>query len=266
MNTLLIVALLVSGPAPGPSSDDLPADVFAKVAGGFDAATDRFLEIVAKDEHTSTAWQAENAAAKTLVAFGWPAANFFMSMADDQDSSTRLRYSCYYWLTHAFSEDGFVQAQVIRSGLSDPDAEIRYMCAFFLGEHKVYRGFRQLRRAMEQAKTDDSVRLAAAKSLAQLGEADVLPILYQALGSDRYMERYMANLGIKGLTGKDLNDFGYNSGEGAFVSGGKESFLLDIHGIEDAEKKSGRFRALADYCKWLKQAYPGYYKYLDAQY
>jgi len=26
----------------------------------------------------------------------------------------------------------------------------------------------------------------------------------------------------------------------------------DIHRIEDVEKKAGRFRALKDYCKWLK--------------
>jgi hypothetical protein len=264
MTTLLIAALLASGP-----SYDLPADVFARPFGTVDDAFQRFFEIVSKDEHSSTAWQAERAAAEKLVAFGFPATNYLMMTAEDEESSRKVRYSCYYWLTHAFADDEFVQAEIIRSGLIDPDAGIRYLCAFFLGQHKVYRSFVALRKAMEKAAKDgDSarVRLAAAKSLAELGEPDVLPILYHALGSDRYMERHMANLGIKGLTGKDLNDFDYNYGEGAFVSGGVEMTYLDIHGIEDAEKKAHRFRAIAAYSRWLKQAHPEYYKYLDAKY
>jgi hypothetical protein len=53
VTTLLIAALLVSGPDPSP--DDLPADVFARPPGTVDAAFERFLAIVGKDEHTSTA-------------------------------------------------------------------------------------------------------------------------------------------------------------------------------------------------------------------
>jgi HEAT repeat protein len=212
------------------------------------------------------AWQAERQAAGTLVAFGLPAARRLMSTAEDEESSSKVRRSCYYWLRDAFPRDDFVRATIIRSGLSDADATIRYECAFFLGEQKVYGGFRQLRRALEQAKSEDYVGLAAAKSLAQLGEADVLPILYKALGSDRYMDRSMANRGIKGLTGKGLNDFDYDYSEGAFVSGGHEYVRLGILGIEDAERRARRFGALARYCRWLKQARPEYYKYLDAAY
>src|SRR4051812_250079 len=60
----------------------------------------------------------------------------------------------------------------------------------------------------------------ARAQLAQLGEGDVLRTLYYELESDWYMERMMANAGIKALSGKDLNSFGgYDWREGATVVG-----------------------------------------------
>ncbi len=267
--SLLLLSLLAAGPPPE-ATPELPADPFAAPRAGEDKALDeafaRFLTIVRRKEHTSSAWAEQSEAAEALMAFGEPAALALSQSAED-DEEIQVRKACFYWLNHRFLTNPWVQATVIRSGLSDPDPGIRQECAFYLGEHRVYAAYRQLRGAMKAAKPDEEyVRLAAAKSLAELGEADVLPILYEALGSDRYMHRHMANLGIKGLTGKDLNDFDYNYGEGAFVSGGVESTYLDIHGIEYAEKKARRFRALASYCRWLKATHPRYYKYLDAAY
>jgi hypothetical protein len=251
-----------------PMADPIPADITpkpeVKQVETLDVAFSRFLAIVEKNEHTSTAWKEQSAAAKALVAFGQPAANSLMRLAED-DERAFVRKAAYYWLRDAFPTDPWVLVTIVRPGLNDSDTGIRYECAFHLGEHKAYGAFRELRQAMKAATDSDAlyVRLAAAKSLAQLGEADVLPILYDALGSDSYMPRMMANSGIKALTGKNLNDFGYQYGEGAFVSGGKEAVSLQIDGIGDAEKKANRFRALADWCKWLKAAHPEYYKHID---
>ena len=87
MSTLLIVALLVDPP----SSGDLPTDVFARAPGAVDAAFERFLAIVGKDEHTSTAWQAESAAAEKLVAFGFPAAHRLKMEAEDEAADEVFR-------------------------------------------------------------------------------------------------------------------------------------------------------------------------------
>lgn len=102
MTSLLIVTLLLL--ASDPLIDDLPADVFARPPGTVDAAFARFLEIVAKDDHTSMAWQAESAAAETLVAFGPPAAFCLMRTAEHQEASREVRYSCYYIRTSAIGE------------------------------------------------------------------------------------------------------------------------------------------------------------------
>jgi hypothetical protein len=106
-------------------------------------------------------------------------------------------------------------------------------------------------------------RFAAAKSLAELGEADVLRVLYEAIESDWYMHRYMGNLGLKGLTGKDLNDFEkYDWSEGAFVSGGREAVPM-FDAIEQSEKRAKRYSAMAAYFKWLKAEKPEIYKHVE---
>ncbi len=116
---------------------------------------------------------------------------------------------------------------------------------------------------MDDASAPESARLAAAKSLAQLGEPDVLRVLYRDLGSDQFMSRYMANIGLKALSGKDLNDFeGYNSGEGAYVIGGNE-MSIPIDAIQESENKAKRFRAMAAYFHWLRRDRPDLYKHVS---
>jgi hypothetical protein len=117
---------------------------------------------------------------------------------------------------------------------------------------------------MEREDSDEYTRLAAAKSLAQLGEGSVLRTLYIGLGHDRYMPRYMANLGIKALSGKDLNDFeGYDYSEGAFVSGGVEAIKTDPDAIADAHQKALRFKAMESYFRWLQKEHPELYKFVS---
>jgi hypothetical protein len=95
--------------------------------------------------------------------------------------------------------------------------------------------------------TDERTKLAAAKSLAQLGEADVLRTLYYGLESDCYMERMMANAGVKALSGKDLTAFGgYDWSEGAAVTGGVEG-VGPFDPIRRVERRQTRYATITSY-------------------
>lgn len=77
------------------------------------------------------------------------------------------------------------------------------------------------------------------------------------------MQRHLANIGIKAITGKNLNDFdGYDYSEGAFVSGGVEA-VMAFDAVVDSERKARRFQALSSFCKWLKKERPDLYKHLS---
>jgi hypothetical protein len=107
-------------------------------------------------------------------------------------------------------------------------------------------------------------RFAAAKSLAQLGEADaeVFRTLFEAVTHEGYMARMMGNAGLKALSGKNLNDFaGYQFGEGAFVSGGREA-MVQFDAVRVSETRARRYAAAEGYFKWLQKERPDLYKHL----
>ena len=84
--------------------------------------------------------------------------------------------------------------------------------------------------------------------------------------SQSYMTRYMANTGAKALTGKNLNDFGgYKYSEGAFVSGGVEATLLNVHPVGAHQMWAKRHQAIADFCSWLERDRPDIFKHLYAE-
>lgn len=154
--------------------------------------------------------------------------------------------------------------QAVLHGLESEHHRIRYSCCFFAGTQKIESAKEKLR---ELYREDKDLKLTAAKSLAQLGETDVIRTLYWSAGSDYYMPRYQANVGLKALSGRDLNDFseqtdGYDWAEAAMVSGGREVQLIP-RPIEDAEQKARRYTALAAWSRWLKQEKPELYAVLD---
>lgn len=105
------------------------------------------------------------------------------------------------------------------------------------------------------------MRQTLAKSLAQLGKADILLTLFAAVSDDAYMSRYVGNIGLKALSGKNLEDFeNYHYAEGTYCLGGFE-FKTPIDAITLAEKKAQRFQAATAYFKWLKSEHPELYKY-----
>ena len=175
----------------------------------------------------------------------------------------RVRRACYELLTSAFAKDERAVDTVIRFGLHDQDPQVRYNCAFLLGDLKVQRADQALRAALKGAtgKDDEFFRYTLSKSLAQLGEADVLPTLFAAVSDDSFMARHVGNIGLKGLSGKNLEDFeGYHYAEGAFVIGGMEC-SSPFDAVTSAEKKAKRFRAATAYFKWLKTERPELYSY-----
>jgi len=249
------VALLWSlafAPVPPADAPDLP--------GGdpVQAALDGLIRAA-----TGTDWPSESAARKALASLG-PEAVPKVAEAARSHGAARVRRACYELLTDAFAKDERAIDTVVRYGLGDRDPGIRYHCAFLLGDLKVQRAEPALRAALKGAtgKDDELLRFTLSKSLAQLGQADVLPTLFVAVSGDYFMARHVGNIGLKALSGKNLEDFeGYHYAEGAFVSGGKEaSFPVDA--ITAAEKKAQRFQAATAYFKWLKAERPELYKYV----
>jgi RNA polymerase sigma factor (sigma-70 family) len=224
---------------------------------GKDPAREAFEKLVAANGD----WKREKPALDELKALGAKAKDLLQREAEHHEKE-RVRDYCYELLTGQFPKDERVIRTVLVHGLSDKSERIRYRLAFWVGEQKVYDAHRRLRHMMVDKANDERTKLAAAKSLAQLGEGDVLRPLYYGLESDWYMERMMANAGIKALAGKDLNDFGgYDWREGAFVSGGVEG-VGPFDPIHRAEKRLKRYTAIKAYFEWLKEKRPDLYKHL----
>jgi hypothetical protein len=212
---------------------------------------------------TGTDWPSELAARKELTALGQEAVPK-VAEAARRHEVVRVRRACYELLTDAFAKDERAVDTVVRYGLHDQDPGIRYHCAFLLGDLKVHRADRALRTALEGAtgKDDEFFRYTVSKSLAQLGQADVLPALFAAVSDDSFMTRHVGNIGLKALSGKNLEDFeGYRYAEGAIVIGGLE-FASGFDAITCSEKKAQRFQAATAYFRWLKTERPELYSYV----
>jgi hypothetical protein len=248
------VALLSSvalAAAPPTDKPDLPA------VDRVQTAFDKLVQAA-----TGTDWPSEAAARKELASLGDVALPKVTEAARNHGEA-RVRRACYELLTDAFAKDERSIETVLRYGLRDQDPRIRYHCAFLLGDLKVRHASRALRAALEGApgKDEELLRYTLAKSLAQLGEADVLKTLFAAVTDDSFMARHVGNIGLKALSGKNLDDFeGYRYAEGAFVSGGNE-LVSPFDAITCAEKKAQRFQAATAYFKWLKTERPELYRY-----
>jgi hypothetical protein len=216
-----------------------------------------FARLVTADDDR----RAAHAAAEELGTLGDAAFSLVHRAADDHEKE-RVREACYELLTTVFAENEPAWETAANSGLSDASDRIRYMCAFRLGEHRVHAAHRRLRIVLDDPASEEYLRFAAAKSLAELGEADVLPMLYDMITSDWCMPRMMGNLGLQGLTGKMLNDFeNYHYSEGAFVSGGVEA-RSGFDAVEHAERTANRYSAVAAYFRWLQAERPELYKHV----
>jgi hypothetical protein len=215
----------------------------------------------------SSDWRERHAAAKELAAIGKPAIGAVCRTAASH-SDRYVRNECYELLTNEFAAEPQAIQTVIHAGLRDSDEGIRYLCAFSVGEHKIAEAVGPLREVLKTASDGNPKPMlplyATAKSLAELGQTDGICLLYHALGSDYYLERYPAHRGFLAISGKSPDDFnGYKFGEVASVSGGVEYFDMGIRSVENAEKKACRFLAIVEYCKWLRKNRPDLAKAID---
>jgi HEAT repeat protein len=244
----------------GSSADSLAEEKVPPSADGVQAAFDKFVQAASRTSN----WSAELEARQALVSLG-PIIIPKLTEAAREHREWRVRRSCYDLLTRSFADDERTADTLLRHGLLDQDSEIRYQSAFYLGDLKVRRAEQALRAAFEGAsrKEDLFIRFTLAKSLAQLGRPDVLPVLITAVSDDAYMSRHIGNIGLKALSGKSLEDFEkYVCGEGAYVSGGNE-FQMPVDALTAIERKARRFRAAETYLKWLKAEHPELYNSIN---
>ena len=233
----------------------LAGETLPPSADAVQAAFDRFVQAASR-----TNWPAELEAREALLTLG-PVIIPKLTEAARDHREWRVRRSCYDLLTRSFANDDRTADALLQHGLHDQDSGIRYQSAFYLGDLKVQRAEQALRAAFEKATGNDDqlYRFTLAKSLAQLGQADVLPVLIAAVSDDAYMSRHIGNIGLKALSGKSLDDFGgYVYGEGAFVTGGLE-LSASVDALTAVKRKSGRFRAAEAYLEWLKAERPELY-------
>ena len=217
-------------------------------------AVDRLIK--AKD------WRAAKNVKQELVVMGASAVRPIQRQAKRHENE-QVRLWCYELLAAHFIEESrdFIADQ----GLSDTSEKVRYISAWHCGEAKIFGAHRKLRRLMEDENQPDCIRDAATKSLAELGETDVVRKLIELMSSDHYMARHMGNVGAKALTGRNLNDFNdYSYSEGALVSGGVEVVISNPYPPDLHEHIAERHQAVADYCRWLEKERPEVFKHLYA--
>jgi hypothetical protein len=201
-------------------------------------------------------WRDAQAAADALGAAGPDA--FPILLEGTSHKKDLVREHCYNVLMEKFPDASKTIDALIR-GLKDSNQSIRYTCAFHLGEQLAVRAKGPLREVALDPKMDELTRYGAAKSLAEIGQKDVIRILYWGLGSDDFYPRYLSGIGIKALCGKDLTDFGYGGPTENDMVSAPAVMKSMLRPIEDAEVRAKRWQALADLCKWLKETQPDLY-------
>jgi hypothetical protein len=200
-------------------------------------------------------WRDAQAAAEKLGALGQSGAPALIALT--KYSGDLAREYAFMVLMEKHPAEPFTVEAVLR-GLADKKTAIAYRCAFHVGEHKIADAADALRKLLDDRDRSELVRFGAAKSLAQLGDRGVLPMLHDGLGRDDFYPRYLSNLGWKGASGKALEDFGHDVFEGTFVSG-PAVYKRARRPVEDAELRAKRFQAIAEFSKWLQAERPDLY-------
>jgi len=199
-------------------------------------------------------WRTRNAARDRLIELGESALDTVLIGTEDRNEDVRA--TCHEILRGSFPTNERAVAAFIR-GLSDSNrGYVTYPSAFHLGEHKIEAGRDALRACLAATADEPRTHYAAAKSLGELGDKAVLVTLWNGLGSDDAYTRYLSNLGVKALAGRDLSEFDYEGAwEGAFVSG---PALARTQGrpVQKAQKRADRWQAIVRFTQWLKAEKP----------
>jgi hypothetical protein len=208
----------------------------------------------------ATHWRQRNAARDALADLGERALPTVLS--GTAHGNADVRGACHEILRDHWATDDRAVDAILR-GLDDADGRIAYASAFHLGQHRIARAVPALRAVFDREGVPERVRAVAAKSLGELGAVDLIVTLWHGLGSDDAYTRYLSNLGVKGLCGKDLTEFGYEGPwEGAFVSGPAVAQTKG-QAIEKAERRVQRWQAIVAFGKWLREAKPKLFAELE---
>lgn len=204
-------------------------------------------------------WPEQKAAADQLKLLGKPALDVILKVARSE-KDPYIREIGFRLLYEKFMSEESAVNTIIKSGLKDSDSTIKYNCALYLGEKKIERASDDLKQLMIKSSRDSWEFMAAAKSLAELGDKSIARQLYFGLTSDWALMRQMASQGFKALVGKEVTDFGgYDWKEGAYFSGGGE-WRTAIDTCQDSKNKAARYTAISSLCEWIKKERPDVYK------
>jgi hypothetical protein len=258
----ILLLALVSVLAADPALDDRPTSALtairrAAVPVDVQAIVDRFGQ--------TQPWRDRNAVGKELAALVEPVPPAMLVLLQTT-ADPRLARDVLKWLREHAPEHSLTKDFILSEGLTSPDFTIRYESLWHVGEQHWEEARERLYLQMRDYHGEPYFRFVAAKSLAEFGDSRALRTLIEAVRNDRYMPRHFGNHGLQALTGRSLNDFGYNYGENAFVSGGVEATMLNPDPLETAETLAQRHTACRDYLKWLRDQKPELYEALTTRF
>jgi hypothetical protein len=246
----VFVAACASAP---PATEDAAEETGAPLDVGVEQA---FSALEAADH-----WRERNAARDQLVGLGRAALPLVLAGA--RHEVVEVRRICHEILRQHHGTEPEALACII-AGLDDEDwGFIAYPAAFHLGEQRLAEGRGPLHALLERGDLPQRLAAAVYKSLGELGEVGMVTSLWLGLGSDDPYTRYLSNLGMRGLTGRDLMEFGYDSPwEGAFVSGPS---VATVQGqpLEKARARIERWEAVERFTLWLKTDRPQAFEVLE---
>lgn len=250
--SLFLAAVEATAPTPGAPVSALHAVQLAAVSPEAEAALRHFSQDLKYDERI--------AAAQELQSYGDDAA-FLVAELARSTANRNVLEDCYTFLLlhQGFAKHPATRELVVTQGLDSEVHSITYQCVWYAGHYRVVESREHLFRLMQDHQSDRNTRSIAAQSLGQLGDFRAFGSLLEACRSDHYARRLSGNIGLKGLTGKNLRDFGdYRLLEGDALGGAlSPSPVTDP--LDLVNWQMSRFTALRDYLLWLKQEHPDWY-------
>ncbi len=223
------------------------------------AAVSRETRTLAEEYRTASHWRERSAVAKKLQPRGDEAVTVWLHLLEQEPDDDRRHADVFCHLRTQFPDSPRLRGYILRCGLNSTNSAIQYESQFHVGTQNWQAAAPVLWQQMIDRHQTDWTRFVAAKSLGEMGDPRALAMLIQAVQNERYMPRHFGNIGLKALCGKNLTDFGYEYGEGAFVSGGVEATMLNPDPLVEADRKAKRFTALRDFLQWLQKEKPEWY-------
>lgn len=167
----------------------------------------------------------------------------------------RVRNVCFRVLKAKYPTEPCAVDAIVQGLTDKSNGWINVRCALHIGKHRIVRAIPDLKTVCEDKNSESIVRFAAARALAELGEKDIFPLVYNGVGSEQVYARIYSNKGLKAICGKDLTHFGYESPAEDCVL--FASYVARSSGpIERAQWKAKRWQAVGGFSEWLRSNRP----------